>query len=106
VTREKLTANVSFPLKGLKLGSFSSAESGIDDAGATYDLFGVINHLGSMVGGHYTSYCKVKRVGGRKGGIPGGEGRAHAHARADRQTDRQTGNGVKGEHTPMNGLRC
>ena len=23
-----------------------------------YDLFGVVNHYGSMVGGHYTSYVK------------------------------------------------
>ena len=29
------------------------------DAYAVYDLFGVINHLGSLSGGHYTSHVEV-----------------------------------------------
>ena len=23
-----------------------------------YDLYGVVNHYGTMSGGHYTAYCK------------------------------------------------
>lgn len=23
-----------------------------------YDLFGVVNHVGGMTGGHYTAYCR------------------------------------------------
>lgn len=23
-----------------------------------YDLFGVVNHMGGMTGGHYTAYCR------------------------------------------------
>jgi len=33
LTREKLTANVSFPLKGLKLSDYSSKEAVIDEDG-------------------------------------------------------------------------
>ena len=29
------------------------------EAYAVYDLFGVINHLGSLSGGHYTAHVKV-----------------------------------------------
>ena len=128
LTREKLTANVSFPLKGLKLSDYSSKEAVIDEDGVEcvlpfcmvsrccsgqdypycivwvpardwrpsvldgniargipstagdvanasrcsmtrantpivpdrrYDLYGVINHFGSMAAGHYTAACRV-----------------------------------------------
>ena len=36
VTREKLTANVSFPLKGLKLSAYASDECNVDDEAAEY----------------------------------------------------------------------
>ena len=52
--REKLRTDISFPRRGLDLSKFLPAE-----AYAVYDLFGVINHLGSLSGGHYTSHVKV-----------------------------------------------
>ena len=48
--REKLRTDISFPRRGLDLARFLPA-----DAYAVYDLFGVINHLGSLSGGHYTA---------------------------------------------------
>ena len=52
--REKLRTDIHFPRRGLDLSRFLPA-----DAYAVYDLFGVINHLGSLSGGHYTSHVKV-----------------------------------------------
>ena len=52
--REKLRKDISFPRRGLDLSKFLPAE-----AYAVYDLFGVINHLGSLSGGHYTAHVRV-----------------------------------------------
>jgi ubiquitin carboxyl-terminal hydrolase 2/21 len=66
-TREKLTANVTFPLKGLKLTQFLSDEAGATDAAAaSYDLYAVSNHFGSMVGGHYTAACRIDSDNGEQ----------------------------------------
>ena len=46
---EKINASIQFPLKDLVLRT-SSPES--------YDLFGVVNHFGSLGAGHYTAMCK------------------------------------------------
>merc|ERR1712217_995300 len=29
------------------------------DASCVYELFGVVNHIGSLMGGHYTAHCLV-----------------------------------------------
>lgn len=65
-SREKLTNNVSFPVKGLKLSQFVSDVSSPADSNATYDLYAVSNHYGSMAGGHYTAACRVGLPGGRE----------------------------------------
>jgi Ubiquitin carboxyl-terminal hydrolase len=100
--REKLTTNVAFPLKGLRLGAFASEEAGVGgeeqcsnslscpnnrhasglrvlvqslfdrvsynnlsshagdkDGGPEYDLYAVINHTGTMAGGHYVATCRA-----------------------------------------------
>ncbi|VDM18701.1 unnamed protein product [Hydatigera taeniaeformis] len=46
---------VQFPLTGLKLLDFIRNPDASDDC--TYDLYGVINHHGSVQSGHYTAYC-------------------------------------------------
>lgn len=54
----KMNNNINFPLYGLNLEphvAFPKNESYL------YDLYGVVNHYGTMGGGHYTSY--VKRMG-------------------------------------------
>ncbi|DBA82653.1 TPA: hypothetical protein ACH3X1_006898 [Trebouxia sp. C0004] len=65
-SREKLTNNVSFPVKGLKLSQFVSDVSSPADSNASYDLYAVSNHYGSMAGGHYTAACRVGLTGGRE----------------------------------------
>ena len=96
-TREKVTTNVAFPRKGLRLGPYGSEEaaaaagggwgdggkskkdkkekkerekerdgesdgdSGISGGGGgpEYDLYAVINHFGTLTGGHYTATCRA-----------------------------------------------
>eukprot|EP00891_Asterochloris_glomerata_P008047 jgi/Astpho2/8047/gw1.00120.92.1_t len=59
-TREKLTSNVTYPLKGLKLAQFASEECAPNVASTSYDLYAVSNHIGSLVGGHYTAHCLTR----------------------------------------------
>ena len=44
---------IDCPLKDLNLAETAN----IQDKDAIYDLYGTINHFGSLVGGHYTSKC-------------------------------------------------
>ena len=49
---DKLTANVSFPLKGLRLHQVASPEcTAAGPADCCYDLFAVSNHYGTLTGG-------------------------------------------------------
>ena len=60
----KLNQNVAFPLQGLDLNTHERAQHVVGDdgtpspqaelGGAVYDLFGVVNHIGSMGFGHCT----------------------------------------------------
>jgi ubiquitin carboxyl-terminal hydrolase 8 len=52
---EKLGHLVSFPLEGLDLSKYVI---GYNSESFVYDLFGVCNHIGSVIGGHYTSFVK------------------------------------------------
>lgn len=70
--REKLTTNVTFPLRDLQLSQFVSDEvqlsnghslSTHDQPCQEYDLFAVSQHFGNMVGGHYTATCMVPPPG-------------------------------------------
>jgi ubiquitin carboxyl-terminal hydrolase 8 len=51
----KLNHLVTFPLEGLDLSKYVI---GYNKETFKYDLFGVCNHIGSVMGGHYTSYVK------------------------------------------------
>lgn len=68
--REKISTKVDFPLTGLDMSEWCHKESPAlqeDPIGAcTYDLIGVMNHYGSMTGGHYVATCKAT-VCGREG---------------------------------------
>lgn len=74
---QKIDEFVSFPARELNMGSFlpqwrevsrvstAAASEGPDDSDATtplvlYDLFGTVNHIGSMSSGHYVSNVKVQ----------------------------------------------
>lgn len=72
-TGDKLTAAVSFPLRGLRLHEYASPEARWAAAGqgqgqghgqGEYDLFAVSNHFGTLGGGHYTAACRVPAAGG------------------------------------------
>jgi ubiquitin C-terminal hydrolase len=48
--------NINFPLFGFDLEPYVAfPKTGIS---YLYDLYGVVNHYGTMGGGHYTSYIK------------------------------------------------
>ena len=55
-SREKVNSQVVFPTHGLNLDDFL-AESAPADQGAVYELTGIVNHMGSLNGGHYTADC-------------------------------------------------
>lgn len=43
--------------RGLNLQPYMSVEP--EDGPAIYDLYGVINHMGRLLGGHYTAYARL-----------------------------------------------
>lgn len=51
----KITTNIDFPLENLDLSKYAL---GTSDKAPVYDLVGVVNHYGSLSGGHYTAFCK------------------------------------------------
>ena len=53
-TYSKITESVYYPSKDLSLASFTT-EPTLAENQATYSLFGVVNHSGSVSFGHYTS---------------------------------------------------
>ncbi len=60
--REKIRSLVIFPLSGLDVSNFvaglSPQRKSANLGGLMYDLYGVLNHMGGMTGGHYTAYCR------------------------------------------------
>ncbi|CAC5375830.1 USP31 [Mytilus coruscus] len=58
VRRNKLNTLVDFPVRGMDMSDhiLHRNQPGIDHG--IYDLYGVCNHYGNMLGGHYTAYCK------------------------------------------------
>lgn len=61
--REKISTKVNFPLTGLDMSEWCHKESPViqEDPSDSYvyDLIGVINHYGSLTGGHYVATCKA-----------------------------------------------
>lgn len=52
----KITKNVDFPTENLTLKDYCTETS--DSLAASYSLYAVSNHMGSLRGGHYTAYCR------------------------------------------------
>lgn len=63
--RQKLQTFVDFPLSDLNLKpyiyhSVTDNQNGPNNPNnGTYELNGVVNHYGTLEGGHYTSFCRV-----------------------------------------------
>ncbi|CAG2180978.1 unnamed protein product, partial [Oppiella nova] len=67
--REKLDSMVRYPIHGLDMSQYYVRTDNNPDCPPVYDLFGVVNHFGSLFGGHYTAYAKTsdnyKNIGWR-----------------------------------------
>ena len=53
--REKLSTLVDFPVSSLDMSDFVVGGGCNEDL--KYDLYGVVDHMGSLGGGHYTAAC-------------------------------------------------
>ena len=53
----KLQHIIDFPLENLNLSKYAT---GYGSQNNVFDLFGVCNHTGGVLGGHYTSYVKTQ----------------------------------------------
>ena len=51
----KIQKQIQFPLENLDLSKYVS---GYKPKSYVYDLYGICNHSGSSLGGHYTAYVK------------------------------------------------
>ena len=59
----KIQCRINFPVNGLDMGPYilstALVHSGnIERRPVLYDLYAVANHYGTMMGGHYTAFCK------------------------------------------------
>jgi ubiquitin C-terminal hydrolase len=63
--RTKIAAGVTFPTEALDMRAFLSPASPELAAGgaAEYDLVGVVNHMGSLNGGHYVADARNRDSG-------------------------------------------
>ncbi|RWS05382.1 ubiquitin carboxyl-terminal hydrolase 8-like protein [Dinothrombium tinctorium] len=57
--RQKLQTSIEFPLSDLNLKNYRYVnQNDVTQQSLTYDLYAVVNHYGTLEGGHYVAYCK------------------------------------------------
>ncbi|KAE8982071.1 hypothetical protein PR003_g24145 [Phytophthora rubi] len=55
-SRDKVSTSISFPAQGLDLAEYCASDAVVDGS-TLYDLTGIVHHMGSLNGGHYTAEC-------------------------------------------------
>ncbi|XP_055883990.1 ubiquitin carboxyl-terminal hydrolase 19-like isoform X1 [Biomphalaria glabrata] len=60
--RSKIKKHIDFPTRGLDMSPFCQGLKASDQR-PIYDLYGVANHHGLLIGGHYTSYVRLASDG-------------------------------------------
>ncbi|KAK7476332.1 hypothetical protein BaRGS_00032450, partial [Batillaria attramentaria] len=58
IWRDKIDKMVDFPTRGLDMTPFTVGTQKPGDPPPIYDLYGVVNHHGGILGGHYTSFVR------------------------------------------------
>ncbi|ELU00773.1 hypothetical protein CAPTEDRAFT_224225 [Capitella teleta] len=56
--RDKIDKQINFPARGLDLSKYYIGNRPSNEPPPIYDLFGVVNHHGGIMGGHYTAYAR------------------------------------------------
>lgn len=55
LSRDKVSTAIKFPLQALDVAEYCAPDAVVDGS-TEYDLTGVVHHVGSLNGGHYTAY--------------------------------------------------
>lgn len=55
--RQKINSFIDFPTENLHIDAKDGEEN------RTYNLYGVVNHFGSLEGGHYVAYSRNRELG-------------------------------------------
>ncbi|XP_064631976.1 ubiquitin carboxyl-terminal hydrolase 19-like [Lineus longissimus] len=58
IWRDKLDKMVTFPTRKLDLSKYYMGPQPTSEPPPIYDLYGVVNHYGGILGGHYTSFAR------------------------------------------------
>ncbi|XP_060582154.1 ubiquitin carboxyl-terminal hydrolase 19-like isoform X2 [Ruditapes philippinarum] len=58
IWRDKIDKMVEFPTRGLDLSAFYVGSRPSNEPPPIYDLYGVVNHHGGILGGHYTAHVR------------------------------------------------
>ncbi|KAI9990698.1 hypothetical protein PInf_018255 [Phytophthora infestans] len=55
-SRDKVSTSISFPAQSLDIAEYCASDAVVDGS-TLYDLTGIVHHMGSLNGGHYTAEC-------------------------------------------------
>ncbi|KAK1935715.1 Ubiquitin carboxyl-terminal hydrolase 2 [Phytophthora citrophthora] len=55
-SRDKVSTSINFPAQSLDIAEYCASDAVVDGS-TLYDLTGIVHHMGSLNGGHYTAEC-------------------------------------------------